>query len=57
MIKHILLPPSPIMFPVMKKSINRLITAVLMKRATDYLYAKLILNFVLFDIFSKSTIK
>lgn len=29
-------PPSPIIFPVMKKSITKLIKAVFINRATDY---------------------
>lgn len=50
-------PPLPITFPVKKKSITSEISAVLMKRATDCFYAKEMLNFVLFEIFSRSTIK
>lgn len=50
-------PPLPIMFPVMKKSTTKLIKAVLIKSAIDYFFAKLILNLVLLEIFSQSTIK
>lgn len=50
-------PPLPMMLPVIKKSTTKLIKAVLMKSAIDYFLAKLILNLVLFEIFSQSTIK
>jgi len=50
-------PPLPITFPVKKKSITNDIKAVLINKATDYFLAKLILNLVLLDIFSISTIK
>jgi hypothetical protein len=45
------------MLPVIKKSMTKLIRAVLMNKAIDCLYAKLILKAVLLEIFSISTIK